>query len=336
MLGADVVQFETLNPSQLIDSYILEGRAAPLTDDCQNWNLISTTINNGWIILEVNRKLDTEDSQDHELLNDQDLSNAPTRLIAAWGDQSVVSFHGLNRARNAVRLFAEDSGSVSEDVMETLVQNSDGFFEVRQDNYQISPEETVYYDVCKTFAEIQQEFGTSQGPLTVVGATPIITEGSAQFVHHFEVHLQRDCSEEARATRTMVYVWAPGDAGWVLPDDVGFSMFDTVNRQALSVQIHYNNPAGISGRIDSSGTRFYYSEEERPQKAAVLELGDPLVKLDGEAINNGLTQYEFTCPEECSLNFLGGSSITVLAESKLNPRQTLSSFSSFTDTLSFF
>jgi hypothetical protein len=321
MLGADVVRFETLNPSQLIDSYILEDRATPLTDDCQDWNLISTTINNGWIILEINRKLDTQDSQDHKIANDQELFIAPTRLIASWGDQSVVSYHGLNRARNAVRLFAEDSVSISEGITETLVQNSDGFFEVREDNYQISTADTNYHTVCKTFAQIQQEIGTSQSPLTVVGATPVISEGSAEFVHHFTVYIQTDCSD-AGFDRSMVYAWAPGDEGWVLPDDVGFSMFGAANRQAILVEIHYNNPSGISGKRDSSGTRFYYSKEERSQKAAILELGDPNVKLGGEAINNGLTQYEFSCPGECSSAFLGGSSVTVLAECKQNPRQT--------------
>jgi dopamine beta-monooxygenase len=340
MLGADVVQFETLKPSQLIDSYVLEDRAAPLTDDCQNWNLISTTINNGWIILEINRKLDTQDSQDHKIANDQALFIAPTRLIAAWGDQSVVSFHGLNRARNAVRLFAEDSVSVSEALKETLEQNSDSFFDVREDNHQISTAETDYHVVCKTFTQIQQEIGTSQSPLTVVGAIPVISEGSAEFIHHFTVYTQADCSTGI-STRSMIYAWAPGNEGWTLPDDVGFSMFDGANRQAVSVEIHYNNPSGISGKTDSSGTRFYYSEEERPQKAAILELGDPSMALNGEAINNGLTQYEFTCPGACSSTFFGGTSVTVLAECKQKPRQTpsfvqVSSFSSFTDILSLF
>lgn len=311
MLGSDVVRFETVNPTRLIDSYILEDRKAPLPDDCQDWNLAASTINDGWIILEVNRKLDTGDDQDLKILNDQDLIKPPTRLIAAWGNQSGLEYHGSNRARNSVRLFVEEPV----DLVKTLLQASDRVFTVTENNYEIPARDTTYHTLCKTFAEIQQELGTSQTPQTIIGATPVIAEDTAEFVHHFTVYAQANCND-AGVEKSMIYVWGPGDDGWALPDDVGFPMFDTADRQALMVEIHYNNPAFVSGKLDSSGIRFYVSDEERPQKAAVLELGDPFVQLGGQPISSGLTQYEFSCPGSCSSTFFGGSKVTVIAECK--------------------
>eukprot|EP00980_Cylindrotheca_fusiformis_P021252 scaffold8177_cov106-Cylindrotheca_fusiformis.AAC.4 len=315
MLGSDVVKYVTANPTELIDSYILESRAEPLMDACQSWNLESSMNENGWIILEVNRKLDTEDLQDIQLQDDSDLIKPPTRLIAAWGDEAGVSYHGNNRARKAVRLFAVEAINLSE----TLTETSDNFFDVAEDNYEIPAQDTEYHDVCKTFAEIQQELGiNSSDPLTAIGATPVLSEGTEEFIHHFTVYTQPDCSSPGWE-KSMIYAWAPGDEGWKLPDDVGFALFESDTRQAINVEIHYNNPAIKVGKLDSSGVRFYVVNEERPQKAGVLELADPFVQLGGdEMISDGLSQFEFSCPESCSSAFFGGDKVTVVAECKIH------------------
>lgn len=49
MLGADVVLFQA-STNELQDSYILEDRYV-LTDDCQDWHLLSSSTNDGWIIV---------------------------------------------------------------------------------------------------------------------------------------------------------------------------------------------------------------------------------------------------------------------------------------------
>ena len=155
---------------------------------------------------------------------------------------------------------------------------------------------------------------------------PILDQVSA--VHHFVVYLTSQCNftDEVFLTRTLLYAWAPGDQGLVLPTDVGFSLFDNVNNQAIAIEIHYNNPAQSSGMLDSSGLRFYYVNEERTHRAGVYQTGDPFVGLLGEDINDGLTQHTFTCPGECSGLFLASSDlersdaaadgVTIIAEGK--------------------
>lgn len=315
MFGSDVVYFESSNPDKIVDSHIVESRAAPLVDECQNWGLISATNEEGWIILEAKRPLDTGDFQDHVIRNDEELWMAPTRLIAAWGDQSSIGYHGLNTARNSVRLFAKNSGNISNALQASLETNSDGSFDVTESMYQIPARDTTYNEYCMTYSDIQKEIGTETVPLTLIGAIPIITEETRAFVHHFTVYIQPNCGFDIQA-RSMVYVWGPGDEGMSLPDDVGFPLFETDDRQAIWIQIHYNNPSSISGMMDSSGVRFYYTETARAQEAGMLELGDPLVRLNGESISNGLSKYEFSCPGSCSGFFFAQKTVTVIGECK--------------------
>ena len=142
--------------------------------------------------------------------------------------------------------------------------------------------------------------------LSSSSAIPVIDQVSA--VHHYEVFLQSECNltDASFLTRTLLYAWAPGDQGLALPEDVGFPLFDNENTQAISVEIHYNNPSHTTGMLDSSGLRFYFVNEERTYRAGVYQTGDPFVGLMeiNPEINDGLTKHTFTCPGECSSLFL--------------------------------
>jgi hypothetical protein len=68
--------------------------------------------------------------------------------------------------------------------------------------------------------------------------------------------------------------------------------------------IHYINLDHITGLKDSSGVRFYYTNEEREYLAGINDTGDPWVMLENTTINNGLTTYSITCPDACSSTYL--------------------------------
>jgi len=307
MAGSDLALYQASNPLELVDAYIIEDRSTPLRDDCQDWTLNDTMVENGWMIVEMSRLLNTKDGQDHAIKNDTDLWAAPTRFIAAWGDHDSVSYHGQKKSRSSVRLFANHSNDLTEMqvLLETLEEGSDGYFDFVEDDFDVPPVETYYHDSCRTFEEFNIDLPEGQSMITMIGAVPILDEETAQFVHHFAVYLQRDCSEESFFTRTMVYAWAPGDEGWALPDDIGFPVFDNVDNQAVFLQIHYDNPSLIEGAKDSSGLRFYYTNDERTHQAGIIEVGDPWISLYGESIDKGHTKYSFTCPGSCSSSILG-------------------------------
>ena len=324
MLGSDIVLFRASDNS-LVDSHVLEA-FYPITDDCQNWNLVSSSTDDGWIMIETSRKLDTGDPQDHKIMNDEMLWVAPHRLISAWGDTEDVEYHGNNRGRITVRLFLNSSSNSSlQALREFLEARSDGYFEVREANYEIPARRTTYHEVCKTFSEVLEEISEvleekgveNQDTLTMLGAIPVISEETAPYVHHFVVSTQASCGGYD-PQREMVYGWAPGDDGYALPEGIGFPLFETNNKEAMVVEIHYDNPNKDEGKLDSSGLRFYYSLEEQSQSAGLLQLGDPFVNLNGEGIFGGLSKYEFTCPEACSKSFLDSRGVTVLTECKCN------------------
>jgi len=174
MIGSDMALFEASSPNELIDAHVVDDQAMPLTDTtCQDWALKSTSSpiagENGWIIVEVSRLLDTHDTQDHALKDDSAISTPPTRLIAAWGDDSAVSYHGENKARSSVRLFATDSTPLEE----ILSEASDGYFDVLQDMYEIPSNETTYYELCKTFSELSGALPEGTSNVTMIGGESV-------------------------------------------------------------------------------------------------------------------------------------------------------------------
>lgn len=170
MIGADMALYQVTQPSELIDAHVVDSRSIPLKDECQNWNLKRVTNNSdGWIIVEMSRLLDTGDAQDHVLKNDKELHMPPTRIIAAWGDSDTISYHGGKKSRDSVRLFASDGKSEMQALLDTLEEESDGHFEVFQDEFEIPAEETYYHDLCIPFGELNLELPEGQDSVTMIG-----------------------------------------------------------------------------------------------------------------------------------------------------------------------
>ena len=216
MIGSDIMLFERLSPDTVIDSYAVEDKGSgPLTDDCQDWTLVNATIleDEGWMIIEVKRALDTFDTQDIPIVNDQELWSAPTRIIAAWGDDDGLSYHGQNKARASIRLFAKGDESADDGVelREALEEQADGSFEVSEVDYVIPAKETTYHDICATYDDLFEKDAQDDAGVAMIGAIPFFSEDTEQYIqhfHHFTVYVAESC--ESTFPRTMVYLWAPG------------------------------------------------------------------------------------------------------------------------------
>ena len=148
-----------------------------MTDDCQDWTLEDVTTNDGWMIVQMSRLLDTKDKQDHSIKNDLELWSPPTRIIAAWGSSDNVSFHGQNNARGSVRIFATHSNELSEmeALLETLEEGSDGYFDFTEAEFDIPAEDTHYQDLCKTFDELNiNDLPEGQSMVTMIGGMFVV------------------------------------------------------------------------------------------------------------------------------------------------------------------
>ncbi len=239
MLGSDVAIFEAANPTEMIDAYILEARI-PVVDDCAgNWMLVRhTNTSDGWLIVEFSRPLDTKDPQDRAIIDDTNLQ-APTRLISAWGDTEVVSYHGSNVARNAAKLFGTPEGADLVLEFEKLMETqADGYFDVRESNYSIPEAETTYYVFCKTFADLKAEFnlpGTENDTLTFIGGEAVLSPGTEQYVHHFI------------GMESPAFLIPPLDIG--LPN--GAMLFEPLSFILVSISCHFVLFSSVSGSISS-------------------------------------------------------------------------------------
>jgi hypothetical protein len=172
MIGSDVVLFRASDPSVAVDAHVVGDRSAPIVDDCQDWALVGAPATGGgeggWMIVEVSRSIDTGDSQDRAISYDANLWAAPTRIVAAWGDEDSVSYHGDKRARGSVRIFANYTGEVTEAraLLDTLEAGSDGYFDVAHADYEVPANETTYEYLCRTFDELNLN-----SSVTMVGGT---------------------------------------------------------------------------------------------------------------------------------------------------------------------
>ncbi|EJK46452.1 ascorbate-dependent monooxygenase [Thalassiosira oceanica] len=315
MRGSDVAIYES-STGVLTDAHVVDELAAPVADDCQSWDLADAAVDgDGWLIVEMTRALDTYDAQDHPIRDDVGATVPPTRLIAAWGDGDSVAFHGTNRARGAYSLHSDSVLPEYDLLLKRLEEESDGYFEIREDEHEVKAEDTEYHDVCKTADELGVEIPEGNDGITMIGYVPVIDEDTRRFVHHFVVTSTEDCSDGGDFDAlgdTTLSAWAPGDTGTMFPDNVGVQMFGR-GKSAVNLNIHYDNPDLVQGKKDSSGMRYYYVFNKREHNAGILQIGDPLVMTPG-AISPGLTSYSYSCPGSCTEEVLD-TPVTILVES---------------------
>jgi hypothetical protein len=100
----------------------------PSKDTCQDWKLVAAETTGGKLIVEVSRKLVSDDSTEDRSITNDAAPLLPTPVIAAWGNHSAISYHlKENRVGSAVRFFANQP--VNSTVDETLSALKAGGFE---------------------------------------------------------------------------------------------------------------------------------------------------------------------------------------------------------------
>ena len=326
MRGADIVLFEASNPEEVTDAYVLQERL-PLVDDCQDWTLTrSFTDNDGFLIFEANRLIDTGDKQDRPLINDALESSVASRIIAAWGDSPSVSYHGTtNRARGQLRWFQTSLKEVIS-FQDVMMEQAEGYFEHRANNYTVGTNETQYVGFCIGRDDlIAQGVPLNSDPLYLIGFEPLVDPRAKEFVHHFVTtgsdsysETSTDCAIEGGFNQ--VYGWAPGEPAYAFPEMVGLPFGDAEGLTGLRMVIHYDNPNGVENILDSSGVRYYYTTQPREHEVGNFVMGDLLLLAAGESVGDGLSTHIFDCPSECSSAVLD-EPVTVIRES-LHMHQT--------------
>jgi hypothetical protein len=136
MKGADIVIYESSKPDTLTDAHV-SSELVPLIDICQDWELISSYNDGGFITFEGVRKFDTKDSPDHIVFNDTEMFISPQKVIAAWGNETdTLQYHGkTNRARSVLRWFGVEDELTA--FCQRMAIEATGYFDLSASNYSI-------------------------------------------------------------------------------------------------------------------------------------------------------------------------------------------------------
>lgn len=261
----------------------------------------------------LRRPLVTGDTQD------RDIESGLRRVVWAWGTaDTVVGYHGNNRGSGAIDLFG--------DTVAPHLQGSDGYWEKAVPSYVVPTKTTTY-------AEMAFEIDVSQ-TRHIVGFEVIVDPSMVKHVHHlvlfayasktafletvWNTMTDKDSLDESTKSGKdsdnlgMFYAWALGSGALVLPDQAGFRVSSSgQDLRYILVQMHYDNPSGLTGLTDTTKFRMHYSNTLRPNDAWMLSLGDPFVTfgIGAEDTVNEIGVLPSgqenvhrigTCPKECT------------------------------------
>ena len=321
MAGSDMVIYETAKPDILTDAYVLRENL-PLIDDCQDWLLVSSINDGGYLIVEGVRKFDTKDSQDRDVIYDAEGFMIAQKIIAAWGnDTDTMSYHGRNRARGALRWFGTDEEVIT--FQKEMMAEATGFFELSVANYSIKTIDTEYVHFCFNWdTDIVPQGLNSSGNVALIAIEMVLDPIGKPYVHHAQLFAGRNtynksgvCEDYDSTKENYLYGWSNGFPPFRVPKDTGFSLGtgEMEGFRQFRLEVHYNNPNAIDGIKDNISVRLYYSTTPRTHEVGILLLGDPTTALRGSSLSTGLSKYTFDCSSKCSSIVLD-EPVTVFAE----------------------
>ena len=154
MPGADIVVF-TASDGMLTDLYAT-AYEKPQEDASQDWTLVDSSTEDGFIIWEAPRKLHTGDSQDRVVLDDSQQGMSPAPIIAAHGDSESLAFHGKNSFKGMVQFFGEEEESdATEQFLTDMAAEQATWKEIKAPSTYIMPSRpTTYASFCMTASEM--------------------------------------------------------------------------------------------------------------------------------------------------------------------------------------
>eukprot|EP00930_Biecheleria_cincta_P087093 TRINITY_DN7634_c0_g1_i1.p1 TRINITY_DN7634_c0_g1~~TRINITY_DN7634_c0_g1_i1.p1 ORF type:complete len:586 (-),score=55.68 TRINITY_DN7634_c0_g1_i1:81-1838(-) len=281
MHGADImIGWVDTGGTPHVKDYWSEGTTTPSEDTCNDWVVVPTECSevNGVTTIVAVRKLNTGDAQDRALAE----SSYDTPIIGAYGSSDTLQYHSTNRFSSRINFFS-DIG----DPLAALRGDSSMIVDLHLvDSYTMPSDPTTYSDFCKDVSSWPESH--------IVGFEHVISPASmAKHVHHFtySAYSTTDCS----GSNAMIWSWAAGVLPMALPSEAGFRVGGGTGWKSLKMEVHYDNPGGLSGLVDNSGIRTFRTQTLRQHDAAIMQLGDPSVYLRDSALPSGTSKYAMTC-----------------------------------------
>jgi hypothetical protein len=305
MPGADMAIFDVYNGALRLQDYWAAGKIAPSLDMCQSWYMTACAMSNGTAQVKFTRYLNTSDSQDRVV---NTASGYLTRMVWAIGNAPLLSYH--SNARGPFGMYIGGGSPAAANSSWTTVNYT-------MPNYNIPATGTTY--ACYSFT-LPSDKSYYVKRYEFINANQVV---NAQ-VHHIvffscsngttfrtyyenaqaNCNLGSDCSE-------VLYVWAPGQDEFQLPNDVSFLM-GVGGAQYGLMQVHYTNPLSVGGESDSSGIRIFYDTVKTTNLAGVMQVGDAYLMAGALAPLQSQIHLELSCPTNCTSKL--SSSLTIFGD----------------------
>lgn len=328
MRGADLVVAwvdDRNGNAQVLDCHGAEHDDLPITDDVQNYELISGYQNETHTNVEFRRQLDTCDRQDFVIGDD---TIQVLWALGPEGSDGQLPKH-VKSGSKPLRLLLPVAKPESIPLMH---------WDVRLPNLTI-PQVMATMFWCKIFKapELPKKHHIiGYQPLIdsrpIRNGVPVLEKNSLSPVHHMvlyectedeDKHLWNSWAESqgffgpnrpsALATcATPIAAWAMGSKGEFLPENVGIPLGEKGGVSFYMLEIHYDN-SELHEVLDSSGIRIHYTPSLRAHDAALLGAGIGVSAL--HVIPPQQRQYRTVgiCSPECTDNTMPEEGINIVS-----------------------
>ena len=330
----------SINDGNIIDfkAYIVDantmnegkGRATPIKDDEQNVELISGYEKDGWTVITFMRKLNACEYYDRDIQ-----LHGTTVIIYSYSKNNIdgplnnIDFHGkgVNMYHGIKSINFFDTITKHSDI-NTYNDNNIKYVDITAKNYVTEADETVYH--C-TIKKLPKEMDLKHKNYHIIGYEPIFSDIKTKpFLHHMTVStcpsnsivkdtdvdrvgrcFDRDINvfpqifKECRGGRHLA-AWLAGgepffyDKQYGIPIGIDYSEY-------LLLEVHYDNPNFITGLIDNSGIRLYYTDTLRDIDVGGIWLGTYWSPQQFLLPYKDNIQYTSICSNKCINNVLSGN-----------------------------
>ncbi|XP_050695852.1 dopamine beta-hydroxylase-like [Eriocheir sinensis] len=237
------------------------------------------------------------------------IQRGTTHVVWSWGTGPLYRLSGVLAA-------GDQTGLVRVELLKPslpLAPEDDEaqVLEVRSQKVKVPAEETVYWCTVERLPDVFAE------KRHVLQFGPAIEAGNEDLVHHMELFhceyppdvtvpkYQGLCASPDRdpkidACKRVLAAWAMGASAFVYPQEAGLPVGGPDFNPYVMLEVHYNNPRKLSGRVDSSGLALHHTRRLRQHDAAIMELG--LEYIDKMAIPPHIQAFTLSgyCVPECT------------------------------------
>ncbi|KAL2101939.1 hypothetical protein ACEWY4_003700 [Coilia grayii] len=260
MTGADIIIGGVNSDGYYFGDYHGIGKEMPLLDQKQSYSLLSLTEADGQTTMRVKRSIKSCDVDDHPI------TELPVKLIYAYGLTDDLGYHRKRRGTKELNLL---------NYMPRTVPTSSHYFDMTMSNFTVPAKDTHYE--CRvmnapSFAEKHH----------IYRIEPLIEH--VDLVHHMLLYtcpphvnstFQEECYTNAdhNVCYQIIAAWGVGAGDFEVPELVGFPIGGDEGDYLYRLEMHYNNPTLLAGRVDNSGLRLHYTSQLRTHDAGVIMAG---------------------------------------------------------------